>query len=60
MTRDEAQREIFHAIVECELEDPRGNAYPPISAIEIAKQFGVALFNALSAKGLLKLDDDKK
>jgi hypothetical protein len=59
MTTDQARDEIFHAIVDCELMDTRGNPYPALREVQTAKELGTALFNALKAKGLLKLDDEE-
>jgi hypothetical protein len=56
MTDDEVRREILHAIVECEVEDGRGNPRPAISDIGTAKELRTAVFNALEKKGLLKID----
>jgi hypothetical protein len=56
MTDDEVRREILHAIVECEIEDGRGNPHPAISDVGTAKEVRTAVFNALEKKGLLKID----
>jgi len=47
MTDDEVRREILHAIVECEVEDGRGNPRPAISDVGTAKELRTAVFNAL-------------
>jgi hypothetical protein len=53
MTDNEVREAILLAILDCELEDARGDRYPAIREVETAKKLGTALFNALNAKGLL-------
>ena len=59
MTNEEARREILQAILGCEPVDARGEPYPAIREVKVAKELATSLFNSLKAKGLLiKMDDD--
>jgi hypothetical protein len=56
MMNDEARSQILRAIIECELTDSRGDSYPAVKDTETVRALQNAVFNALKAKGLLKLD----
>jgi hypothetical protein len=52
MTQDEVRSEIFHAINECTGYD----VSPLLEHLQANEKLATAVFNALKAKGLLKMD----
>jgi hypothetical protein len=53
MTEDDVRREIFQAIIQC-----RGHNGPLINERDTCEVLAAGVFNTLTAKGLLRLDDD--
>jgi hypothetical protein len=56
MTETEVRREILHAIIECEDYEARSPG-PVVGNVAAAKLLRDAVFEALSAKGLLKIEE---